>query len=149
MSRASRLAFVCIGLLTSGPAAAHVVCSVSSTGVAFGVYDPRSGTALDGAGTINVSCDQGASNVTITADGGGSGNKLSRRMTNGVSNLSYNLYTNSGRTSVFGDGTGGTSLFSFNSVNNSVSVSVYGRVAGSQNVTAGSYSDTLIMTVTF
>ena len=76
------------------------------------------------------------------------------RLSGGGWNLNYNLYTNSARTIVWGDGTGGSSAqtLSGGTVSGGLrrfSRTVYGRIAAMQNVGAASYSDTIVMTVIF
>jgi len=58
--------------------------------------------------------------------------------------------TNAGRTSIWGDGTSGTSVYSrVNPPNNDVNVTIYGRVPAAQDVSVGSYSDTVSATINF
>ena len=132
-------------------------CSISATSaLAFGAYDPvvaNASTDLDGTGTISVTCTSGAP-ATITLGEGANANTGStaaaplRRMTDGSSNyISYSLYSDSGRTVIWGNdatvdvattGTGAAEAHT-----------VYGRIASGQNVPAGSYNDTVVATVTF
>ena len=78
-------------------------CTVSTTGVNFGTYDPTSGTAVTAQGTIEVLCRGNALNVTIAIGTGGSNSFANRRMTDGTTDLFYNLYTTAARTTIFGD----------------------------------------------
>lgn len=130
-------------------------CTIdASGGVAFGAYDPivtNKTTALTATGTISTTCTNGSS-ATITLGQGanaGTGSTAAapiRRMLAGTSNyLSYQLYSNSGMTTVF-DGSTGVAVTGTGSA---VSTSVYGSVAAGQNVPAGSYSDTVVATVAF
>lgn len=130
-------------------------CTIdASGGVAFGAYDPivtNKTTALTATGTISTTCTNGSS-ATITLGQGanaGTGSTAAapvRRMLAGTSNyLSYQLYSNSGMTTVF-DGSTGVGVTGTGSA---VSTSVYGSVAAGQNVPAGSYSDTVVATVAF
>ena len=129
-------------------------CTVSSAGVAFGAYNPRSTGAGNGTGTISVSCHPSVSAPVVTLSTGGSGSYATRRMTSGAWLLNYNLYTNSARTIIWGDGSGGSvsQTLSGGSVSGGqrrFSRTIYGRIPALQNVGAGSYGDTIIMTVTF
>lgn len=131
-------------------------CSISTAAVAFGAYDPivtNASAALDGTGTVSVTCTDGAS-TTITlaqganADVGSTDDAPVRRMNDGGTNyLAYLLYSDAGRTTVWGN-TAPTGLAHTGSglVTN---LTVYGRTTGGQNVPAGSYSDTVIATITF
>ena len=75
-------------------------------------------------------------------------------MSNGSSQLSYNIYKNVGRTIIWGDGTGGTGTMGDSyllalGASHTETVSMYGKLTGGQNVSAGSYSDTIIATVVY
>ena len=71
-------------------------------------------------------------------------------MTSGSNLLSYNLYTDSARTSVWGDGTGSTNTIGGTGTGGSQAVTVYGRVSlGQTGVPAGSYADTVAVTITY
>lgn len=56
--------------------------------------------------------------------------------------------TNTARTIIWGDGTSGTSIVTVNNVRNTTRT-VYGRIPALQDVRAGSYSETLTVTVTY
>lgn len=133
-------------------------CSISADDLSFGSYDPLSASNHDATGEVRVTCGALVAAVTvsytISLSSGSSGNRLARTMANGGSTLAYNLYTNPSRTSIWGNGAGGTVT-----LGNSYSLSlvfpktdtfpVYGRIPPSQPVGAGSYSDSLVATVTF
>ncbi len=65
--------------------------------------------------------------------------------------LNYNLYLDAARTTIWGDGTGGTQVYSnANPPNNTnVTVTIYGRIPASQDVSAGSYTNTVTATINF
>jgi spore coat protein U-like protein len=137
--------------LTSAPAGA---CTISAVGVAFGAYNPQSAANDDGTGTVNLACPTAVTAPVVALSKGGSATYSPRRMTNGTFNLTYNLYTTSARTTIWGDGTGGTvtqtlSGGTISGGTRNFSRSIFGRVPGSQNVGAGSYSDSITLTVTF
>ena len=137
------------------PAAAQVACSVSTQGAAFGSYAPRSPAPTDSTGNIAVSCSGAvgqAVNYRILLDSGAGGSFFPRRMS-GPSALTYNLYTDATRSTVWGDGNAGTSTVADAYVLTSVTVTrnhvVYGRLFAGQNVNAGSYADSVMVTVNF
>lgn len=130
-------------------------CAISTAPVAFGDYDPavaNASAALDGAGTVTLTCTSGAS-ATVTlgqganADTGSTDAAPVRRMASGANHLAYQLYSDSAGGTVWGN----TALtgVAHTGTGSAVDVPVYGRVAGGQNVPAGSYSDTVVATVTF
>ena len=129
----------------AAPAAANAAtCHISPQEVDFGSYDPIGGPAVDGVGAVNVTCDTPADfTVTLSA---GSGTFAERRMSAGAAQLRYNLYTNASRTIVWSDGIAGSGVSSSGS---NVNLTIYGRIAAGQNVPAGSYVDTLTVTVTY
>ncbi|QHI98831.1 fimbrial major subunit CsuA/B family protein [Xylophilus rhododendri] len=120
-------------------------CSVSSSGLSFGPYDPFAPGALDGAGDIAVQCD--ADTAYSIALGPGSGSYAARQMPGAGTALAYNLFVAASRLAVWGDGSAGTSL-----VSGSVAgahYTVYGRIPAAQNVPAGAYADQLVITVSY
>lgn len=145
MRRASLFA-AAVTAIGCAATSAEAACTVSTTSVAFGVYSPTSPTALAGYGSVRLDCHPSDSPV-IAIGAGNSGSFALRRMSNGVSNLNYNLYTSAAMSLVWGDGTGGSVTVSApKKVSTSI---VYGRIPAGQNVSAGAYSDTLIVTVSF
>lgn len=132
-------------LMLAVPVAAGAACSVTPQSVSFGSYDPLGASALDGVGSINVSCD--AVTMMTVSLSSGAGTFADRRMNGGATQLSYNLYTDTSRVTVWGDGVGGGSTVSANSSN--VDLTVYGRIPASQNVPANVYTDTITVTVTY
>ncbi len=157
---------LCTGLLVwciSPPANATCIglgcnCSVSATALAFGTYDPFSSSSIDSAGNIEVTCGAIILGATISYEislsTGSSGTYINRTLENGSSSIAYNLYTDAGRSQVWGDQTGGTNIVSDGYLlnllyNRSEDYPVYGRIPGSQNVPAGSYTDTILVTVIF
>lgn len=134
---------------------AHAGCVISTSGVNFGAYDPQSTASLNGVGTIDFRCSEdiedgrGGGNKKIEISAGHSGSYSSREMQSGADGLNYNLYTDPSRTSVWGDGRNGTDSVKVDPKQGTVSVSVYGRIPAGQNVRAGTYSDTLIVSIEF
>lgn len=139
-------------------------CTVGSTGVEFGQYDPIAAAALDGSGQIVIDCRPNIPLVTVSLSTGGSDSYAARRMQSGANTLQYNLYTNAARTTVFGNGTGGsqtvlciTGVISLNGCIGSnpagagrrAILPFYGRIPPDQNVAAGTYSDTLYVQIDF
>ena len=147
-----RLAIL-IGLLALSPVAARAACTVSANLLAFGVYPPFSGTPTDSTGEVRVQCSSGFTGLyTIALNAGlnSGGSFANRQMASGANRLSYQLYRDAARTSVWGDGTGGTSTVSTLCTNNcNDRVTVYGRVPALQHVAPGAYVDTVTVTVTY
>jgi spore coat protein U-like protein len=131
-------------------------CTIATAPVAFGAYDPVSANAtaaLNGTGTVSVTCTNGAS-TTVTLGqgsnpaGGSTAAAPARRLKDGGTDLlTYSLYSDTGRTTVWGD-TAGTGL-AHTGTGTLTALTVYGAVDPGQNVPAGSYSDTVVATITF
>lgn len=130
---------------------AEAACTISTTAVSFGSYDVFNASATTSTGTVTYRCGNADHNITITISTGSSGTYANRTMKKGAETLTYNLFRDATFTTVWGDGSGTTGQYSIgNPPNNTdVPLTVYGRVAALQDVSAGSYSDTVIATVNF
>jgi spore coat protein U domain-containing protein, fimbrial subunit CupE1/2/3/6 len=133
-------------IVALGATPAHAVnCTLGVQGVTFGSYDTLSAQNTDSAGGVSVSCD--SSDTFTIALSSGHGTMLSRQMQSGAYSMAYNLYTDSLRSIIWGDGTSGTTLVS--TTGTSATYEVYGRIPAAQNLPAGSYNDSIIVTLTF
>ena len=122
-------------------------CTLHVTGVNFGSYDVFSNAALDSTGNIDVNCPSGVGySMALTAGGG---THTQRVMNSGAHRLNYNLYTSANRAVVWGDANNGTVTVNGTGIGMSVNHGVYGRILALQNVRAGSYSDIIIVELTF
>ena len=140
------------GLGVLAPAAADAACSINTTAVNFATHNVFSATPDDATGQIRFRCTGSPPPlVTIHLDKGGAPSFTPREMRRGSEILGYNLYLDSTRTTIWGDGTSGTAVYSSaNPPNNSnVSLPIYGRVGAAQDVSAGTYSDTVLATINF
>jgi spore coat protein U-like protein len=140
-------------LAAAALAAPAEACTVSANGVAFGNYSFSNPAPTDGVGTISLNCHRNTTSPVVAIDAGNSGSFSPRRMRNGTRTLNYNLFTSASHSVVWGNGSSGTATVSPSGTvsGNSrlFSVPVYGRIPAGQNAAAGSYSDTLMVTVTF
>jgi spore coat protein U-like protein len=143
---------VLVGILHASEASAQSPsCTISATSVNFGNYNEFNGTNLDSTGRITYRCNATAANITIGLTKGLSSTFNPRLMSKGAEVLGYNLYRNAARTNIWGDGTSGTAVYTrANPPNNSnVNVTVYGRVPAGQDVSAGTFSDTVTAVINF
>lgn len=134
-------------------------CTITTSPVAFGVYDPTSNTDLDGTGSVTVLCTNGtAGYVTLgegaNADTGSTPALPLRQMAGGAGGagrLAYDLYSEGGYNDIWGN----TPTTGLNHIGDGTStvIPVYGRIPALQNVIAGSggtaYADTVLATVEF
>jgi len=147
---------LCLLLFVAWPAAAQVACNVSAQGVVFGAYDPSRPTATDGAGNIQVTCTGAvgsSANYTIVIGTGASNSFTPRKLGGAADFLTYNLYADFARTTIWGDGSASTIAVSDAYVLATSSVTrnypVYGRIFPLQNVRVGSYADAITVTLSF
>jgi len=155
---------VCAGTAVAGTATANLSvtatvitnCTIGTNPVAFGNYDAivaNAASPLNGTGTVNLTCTNSSSATVTLSQGanpaGGSTDAVPlRRMAFGSEYLNYSLYTDSGRSTVWGN-TAGTGA-SYTGTGSPGTVTIYAAVTAGQNtVPAGSYSDTVVATVTF
>jgi spore coat protein U-like protein len=126
-------------------------CSVAATSVVFGTYNVFSSSPVDSTGTIVLRCNGGARNVLIAITKGQSLTFVPRQLAKATEKLAYNLFLDAARTSVWGDFSGGTSgHIEANPPNNQdLVVTVYGRIPPGQDISAGSYSDSVTVVVNF
>ena len=128
-----------------GRPASAASCTITSSGVNFGAYDPIDSLDTLGTGTIKFGCDTPVS-ANIALSGGGR-STVDHAMSNGSNQLGYGLYVDPQRTVPWGDGTGGSQTMSVDGT--SGDRPIYGSIVARQRVSAGSYSDTIVLTVSY
>jgi len=157
------LAAVVLFACSGRPAVAAVDCSVSATGVAFGIYDPFAATPDDSVGTVSVTCRHVPPtraeriNYTVTLSAGSSGTYSQRRMAAGTTLLGYNLYADGARSQVWADGSSATVMLTGNMVvgpgvgngTRTATHTIYGRIPALQDVAPGSYTDSIVVTLSY
>ena len=165
------LSLVAAGSASAGSATANLAvsasvsanCTISTSPVAFGAYDPIVANAamdLTASGLVTIACTKGsAPNITL---GQGSNYSAGRRMAGGASFLNYELYQPSntnpdaGSTCVYTTptvwGTVGAQIFTPTAAGSKVAraYKVCGSVPQGQDPgVAASYTDTVVATVNF
>lgn len=156
-------ATVCVAAALVAQQVEAVACSASTAGLAFGPYNLLAPAPLASTATVQITCslqpEDGptqrvvASRIALSA--GGSGTFSQRQMASGGDRLNYNVFTTNGYSTVWGDGSGGSATrfvaFTLNPARPTRSQDLvgYGRVPALQNAAAGTYSDVLVVTVTF
>jgi spore coat protein U-like protein len=118
----------------------------------FSGYDVFLTVPNDSMGTITVTCDTvPPPDVTVQIGpslASGGFNPRQMRHVSGSDLLNYNLFTDAGRSAIWGDGTGWTSIVKRRVPRNKPWVTtVYGRVPAGQNVSVGLYSETVTVTI--
>lgn len=120
------------------------VCTITSVAgsVDFGSYDPTSTTDnTSGQTSFNYKCTKGASfKMYITRN--------NQMLMSGADALTYELYSDNGRTTVF-PATNGAASSQASPDNGSKTVNIYGKIPNSQNVTAGVHTETDVITIDY
>jgi spore coat protein U-like protein len=122
-------------------------CRISADAtVPVGNYDPFATTdATSGAGTVTVTCTKGGG-YTLTIDkGSNEGGTGARRMTDGTEFLAYELYSDVGATAAW---SAPLTVIAATGMAGDDHV-VVAKVPAGQDVSVGSYSDTVTATVDF
>ena len=139
-----------IGTLYASDAHAQA-CTISATSVNFGTYNVFNGSDVASTGTVTYRCNGSAHNITVALTQGASATFNPRQMQKGAEALTYNLFRDASHSTIWGDGTSGTSVYQLaNPPNNTnVNLTVYGSVSAGQDVSAGTFSDTVTAVVNF
>lgn len=130
-------------------------CLLSTTPLSFGNASLLTSN-VDAAATLTVQCTN-TTPYSIGLDSGANASGSQRRMLNGASNyISYNLYTDAARSASWTTTTSASSCTSGSGTcilgtgtGSNQSVTVYGRVPPQVSPAVGTYSDTVIATITF
>ncbi len=128
-------------------------CIVSANSLTFPSYVPTSASPTTGSTTLNVTCTLGAPYTVALSNGSGTGadataGTAGRKMTgSGSTQLGYNLYQDSGYTQAWGSSS--SYLMSATGTGLQVPVNVYGSIPASQVASAGNYTDTINVTISF
>jgi len=126
-------------------------CTPSSAGIAFGNF---TGSQITITGSITLTCTgTGKDNYNLDLSTGSSGTYTPRRMKNGANSLTYNLYTDSSFSQVWGSGSGGTNHISGtvdmgSSSTLTITVPLYAKLPAQTKPPFGLYSDTIVATLT-
>ncbi len=122
-------------------------CEVGDASINFGSY--QSGQAADLVSNTNlVLSNCTADSVVVELDGGVTGDSSARRLSGpGGATLGYQLFKGPNLGNPFGDNGDGRTIDMTGRT--SANVPVYGRIPGGQTVPAGTYTDTINITLTF
>lgn len=132
-------------------------CTISAGALAFGTYDTITHTQKLGQATLSLQCTTGAAAKVVTLGEGAQPASAApttpfRQMvrTGFVDMLTYKLYSDVGRTTVWG-ATAGTGLATAAWTSSTIpqTLTVYGAIDADQDVPAGSYTDSVVATIIF
>jgi len=122
-------------------------CAIQGGTIDFGTYESGQIDTIPAVGTISYTgCPEGAANIAL--DGGQSGDEQSRAMTDGNGNqLNYRIFQDAARTTNWGTGVAAKTVAV--EAGGVGSWEVYGRIIREQSVPAGTYADSINITITF
>ena len=124
------------------------VCNISANSLNFGSVG-NLGSSVSGTSTITVQCTNGdAYNIGLNAGTGSGATVTSRLMTYGSYTVTYSLYQNSAHTTVWGN-TIGTNTVSGTGTGSTQTITVYGLVPVQTAPAAGTFTDTVVATITY
>ena len=129
-------------------------CKVNTFTLSFGTYDPlvvNAATPLDASTLINVYCTR-TTPATVSLDNGSNLSAGTRRLKSGASFLNYDIFKDATHGTVWNTANinGGTSTSRFTALGpGSGGFTAYGRVIAGQDVTTGTYYDTVQATVNY
>lgn len=120
------------------------VCEITAGNtLAFGNYNPVTGTQVDGSTTVSVTCSNGTTGTEVGLDYTGNMND------GGLNNLTYGLFQDAGHATAWGD-TVGNDRQVVTADGTAQSMTVYGRIDANQSTAmVGSYTETVTATVYF
>ncbi|MDX8528509.1 spore coat protein U domain-containing protein [Mesorhizobium sp. MSK_1335] len=123
-------------------------CTVSASSVNFGSVGVLASNT-DATGSITVRCTNSTPYTVGLGAGAGSGATVAnRKMTSGAKAVTYSLYSDSARTTVWGN-TIGTDTSAGTGIGLDQIYSVYARAPAQITPAPGAYSDTVVVTVTY
>lgn len=124
-------------------------CFVSASPLNFGNSVGLLTSVVTATTSLGVQCSYNTA-YNVGLDGGqNSGSNINaRKMVLGASSIAYQLYKNSGRTTVWGN-TVGSNTVAGTGNGNTQSLTVYGSVPAQVTPPAGTYNDTITVTVTY
>ena len=133
-------------------------CTVNSPTLTFNAIDPTAGVDSTGNATLSVKCTKSTTLVDIKLGPGG--NQIAsgkRQLANGAVTIPYQLFTDAGLTTLWGDSTTtgignslSTGFGAFASATTAQTFIVYGDIlAADEDVAANTYTDSVAVTVDF
>lgn len=144
-----------VAILSSAPASG--ACSVTAAPIAFGAYNGVTKAEVQTTTSVTVQCNDLLLNTSFTVgvSPGQSGNATARYLVNGPYKLTYQVYADSARTRIAGDGSAGTisptgSVAAIAGIGTtSSSVLLYPVIMSGQSPAPGAYTDSLTVLISY
>lgn len=134
-------------------ATVNTTCTITGGNLEFGQYDTLDTNPDFAQLALRVACTQGTTNQIELDEGthaaAGSTAAAPARRLDGANGdfLSYDLYTDAGRTDVWGGGAS-SNAYAAADADEHDSI-IYGKITERQDVVSGTYTDTVIATILF
>ena len=123
-------------------------CLVSTQNIDFGSKGILNAN-VDATGQVSVTCTPALA-YTVSLNGGATGSPpTARKMSKGAETVTYGLYKDTNRAQPWGDATTPGSTVAGTGNGATQTLTVYGRVPPQATPSAGVYTDTVIVTVTY
>ena len=125
-------------------------CSVSASTMSFPPYDIFETAPVHSQADISVLCEQNLLYSIKVSSGLNASGDFSRRQMNSLSDnsaLFYNLFLDSGYSRIWGDGTGFSEFYSGSGQGRPEIIRIFGRIMPTQKVSAGTYSDSVVISI--
>jgi spore coat protein U-like protein len=123
-------------------------CNVTAGTLDFGIAGGLAG-AIDGAGAMTVTCSAGTP-FAIALNGGNAAavDPVQRKMSKGGEQITYGLYRDAARILPWGE-TAGVDTLSGVGDGSAQPLTVYGRAPAQATPSPGTYTDTIVVTLTY
>jgi len=125
----------------------QAVCEVTATDLSFGTYTAQAGTPLLGTTLLQATCTPGSTyNIGLNEGTSPGATVNQRKMVLGAQALNYQLYSDTSRTTIWGN-TPGTDTVTGVGTGLAVDHTVFGSVPAKQVIPAGDYQDTITVRI--
>lgn len=125
-------------------------CLFNISNLDFGSYhSPYQYTDVLSTGLISITCDNlSTGNALSIKLYQGQSTNYDRFLTNAKDNLHYNMYLDSSRSTIWGDGSSGTSVYNsiLQTKNN---INIFSVIHKNQNISPGNYQDSIVFEMNF
>jgi len=122
-------------------------CTVSSSTLDFGASTLLLSN-IDSTASVSVTCTNGTAYTVGLSDGGTGTGPTNRLMVNGGQQVQYGVYQDSGRSIAWGN-TIGTNTVAGTGTGALQTITAYGRVPAQTTPAAATYTDTIVVTLTY
>jgi spore coat protein U-like protein len=127
-------------------------CSASAAAMDFGKLDVLNAGANPIEGNLSVTCTNGTAWTASADKGAGEGATIATRVLTGAaagSLLSYNLYTDAQRNTIWGDGQNNTGTLSGIGSGTATDTTIYAKATPAASMKPDTYQDTVGITINY